>query len=189
MHIYYTTSQGGCPPSRDTGLLLAKRWAINSLVEFIIVSSYDGEEPAGFGESEAGGPSSITLSWRFLPACYRLHAISFTFPVSTLMWGDIWAELELEQTSMYVFKHCNISEMNESPVCFGEQQWPPIRPESQKGHMRDESVKDREPEPGQSLNVTGQKIGRKRPTMPSVRVAVVFHIYSSCTHQTPGITN
>lgn len=46
MHAYSTTKLGGCPQSRDRGPVLA----INRLLEFIIVSSCDGEEPGGLRE-------------------------------------------------------------------------------------------------------------------------------------------
>lgn len=48
--------------------------AINRLLEFIIVSSYDGEEPRGLGEREEGRPSGISLCWLLLPSLYRLQS-------------------------------------------------------------------------------------------------------------------
>ncbi len=54
--------------------------AINRLLEFIIVSSYDGEEPRGLGEREEGRPSSITLL-AFTPLLYRLQS-SYQFHLS-----------------------------------------------------------------------------------------------------------
>lgn len=68
MCTYYTTNQGGCPYSRNRGASVGQSLAINRLLEFIIVSSYDGEEPRGLGEREESRPSSITLCWLLLPA-------------------------------------------------------------------------------------------------------------------------
>lgn len=48
--------------------------AINRRLEFIIVSSYDGEEPRGLGEREEGRLSSITLCSLLLPFWYRLKS-------------------------------------------------------------------------------------------------------------------
>lgn len=57
--------------------------AINRLFEFIIVSSYDGEEPGGLGEREEGRPSSITLCWLLFPfpriqILYQFHLSWFS---------------------------------------------------------------------------------------------------------------
>lgn len=62
MCTYYTASRGGCPQSRDRGASVGPSPAINRLLEFIIVSSYDGEEPGGLGERERVAHQAASLS-------------------------------------------------------------------------------------------------------------------------------
>lgn len=61
------------------------RWlAINRVLEFIIVSSYDGEEPGGDGERE-DGKTSRTALWLLNSSIYRLQplplSLTFTHPL------------------------------------------------------------------------------------------------------------
>lgn len=74
MCTYYTTIQGRMSTEQKQRASVGQSLAINRLPEFIIVSSYDGEEPRGLGEREEGRPSSITLCWLLLHSLYRLQA-------------------------------------------------------------------------------------------------------------------
>lgn len=78
MCTYYTASQGGCPQSTDRGASVGQSPAINRLLEFIIVSSYDGEEPRGLGERERMADQAASLSVGFyFPPCID-SCLSFT---------------------------------------------------------------------------------------------------------------